>query len=123
MSLVSLSSVALCLQARPEPARVKHLSDTLFKGKPLAFPTNTRLGWKKTNSILLHKEEKSLVTLSPGPNVIKLFTTVIYCHSIVIPSFCVIKQHCLGNNCRMAVNYCDICVTNVMKHNLTKKWQ
>jgi hypothetical protein len=26
-------------------------------------------------------------------NVIKLFTAVIYCHSVVMPSFCVIKQH------------------------------
>jgi hypothetical protein len=25
-------------------------------------------------------------SLAPGPNVIKLFTTVIYCHSMVIPS-------------------------------------
>jgi len=40
-----------------------------------------------------------------GANVIKLFTTVVYCHSMVIPSFCVIKQHYLGNYCRMAVNY------------------
>jgi hypothetical protein len=57
--------------------------------------------------------------LRPGPNVIKLFTTVIYCHSMVILSFCVIKQHYLGNYCRMAVNYRGICVTNVIKHNLT----
>jgi hypothetical protein len=35
--------------------------------------------------------------------VIKLFTMIIYCHSMVIPSFCVIKQHYLGNYCRMAV--------------------
>ncbi len=55
----------------------------------------------------------------PGPNVIKLFSAVIYCHSMVIPSFCVIKQHYLGNHCRMAVNYHGICVTNVIKHNLT----
>jgi hypothetical protein len=43
--------------------------------------------------------------MSPGPNVIKLFTAVIYCHSMVIPSSCVIKQHYLGNYCRMPVNY------------------
>ncbi len=48
----------------------------------------------------------------PGPNVIKLFTSVIFRHSVVIPSFCVIKQHSLGNNCRIAVNYCLI---NVIK--------
>jgi hypothetical protein len=29
--------------------------------------------------------------LAPGANDIKLFTVVIYCHSTVIPSFCVIK--------------------------------
>jgi hypothetical protein len=28
-----------------------------------------------------------------GSNFIKLFTAVIYRHSMVIPSFCVIKQH------------------------------
>ncbi len=39
-----------------------------------------------------------------GYNVIKLFTAVIYRHSMVVPSFCVIKQHYLGNYCRMAVN-------------------
>ncbi len=33
---------------------------------------------------------------------IKHFTTVIYCHSMVISSFCVMK---LGNYCGMAVNY------------------
>ncbi len=57
--------------------------------------------------------------LPPGPNVIKLFTPVIYCHSMIILSFCGIKQHYLGNYCTMAVNYHSICVTNVIKHNLT----
>jgi hypothetical protein len=46
--------------------------------------------------------------LTPGVNVIKLFTMVIYCHSMVILSFCVIKQHYLGNYHRMAVNYRSI---------------
>ncbi len=41
----------------------------------------------------------------PGANVIKLFTAVIYCHSMVIPSFCVIKLYYLGNYHGMAVNY------------------
>ncbi len=54
----------------------------------------------------------------PQPNFIKLFTVVIYRHSIVIPSFCVIKQHYLGKYCRMAVNYCGICVNNAIAHNL-----
>ncbi len=39
----------------------------------------------------------------PGPNVIKLFAVVISCHSMVIQSFCVIKQHYLGNYCWTAV--------------------
>ncbi len=40
-----------------------------------------------------------------GANVIKLFTVVIYCHSMVTPSFCVIKLYYLGNYHGMAVNY------------------
>jgi hypothetical protein len=40
---------------------------------------------------------------SPGANVIRLFTKVIYCHSIVIPSFCVIKQYYHGNLYRITV--------------------
>ncbi len=43
--------------------------------------------------------------LKPGANVIKLFTAVIYCHSMVISSFCVIKLYYLGNYHGMAVNY------------------
>ncbi len=46
--------------------------------------------------------------MTPGANVIKLFTAVIYHHSTVIPSFGVIKLHYLGNYCGMAVNYCSI---------------
>ncbi len=57
--------------------------------------------------------------MPPGLNVIKPFTAVIYCHFMVILSFCVIKQHYLSYYCRMAVNYHRICVTNVIKHNLT----
>jgi hypothetical protein len=30
--------------------------------------------------------------IKPGVNVIKLFTVAIYCHSMVIPSFCVLKH-------------------------------
>ncbi len=37
--------------------------------------------------------------------VTKLFTAVIYCHSMVTPSFCVIKLYYLGNYHGMAVNY------------------
>ncbi len=46
--------------------------------------------------------------LPPGPHVIKLFTVVIYCYSMVILSFCVIKQHYLCYNCRMARNIYNI---------------
>jgi hypothetical protein len=56
---------------------------------------------------------------APGPNVIKLFIALIYCHSMVILLFCVIKQHYFGNYCRMAVNYHGISVTNAVKHDIT----
>jgi len=39
---------------------------------------------------------------------------------LVILSFCVIKTYYFGNYCEMAVNYHGICVTNFIKHNLTK---
>ncbi len=35
----------------------------------------------------------------------KTFTTAIYCHFMVVLSFCVIKQYCLGYNCGIAVNF------------------
>jgi hypothetical protein len=41
----------------------------------------------------------------PRANVKKLFTAVIYCHSMVIPAFCVIKLFILGNYHGIAVNY------------------
>ena len=46
-----------------------------------------------------------LLKLKPGANVIKLFTMVIYCCSMVMPSFCVIKLYYLGNYHGMTVNY------------------
>jgi hypothetical protein len=51
---------------------------------------------------------KKLVKWTPGANVIKHFTAVIYHHSTVIPSFCVIKLYYLENNSGMAVNYHNI---------------
>ena len=57
--------------------------------------------------------------IPPRDNIIRIFIMVIYCHSMVLPSFCVIKQYYRGNYCRMAIDYCGICVTNVLKHNLT----
>ncbi len=50
-------------------------------------------------------KEKSFMPLTPGANVIKLFIVVIYHHSMVKPSFCILKQNYLGNYCGMAVNY------------------
>ena len=52
----------------------------------------------------LPKEPRTTGLLSPGVNVIKLFTAVIYCHSTVIPSFCVIKWYYYGNYCGMLVS-------------------
>jgi hypothetical protein len=48
------------------------------------------------------------MSMQPEANVIKLFTAVIYNHSTVIPSFCVIKPYYLGNYSGMAVNYLSI---------------
>ncbi len=42
---------------------------------------------------------------SPGANVINLFTIVLYCHSMVILSFCVMKLIYLGNYHGMALNF------------------
>jgi hypothetical protein len=43
--------------------------------------------------------------MKPGANVIKLFTVVIYHHSMAIQSFCVIKLKYLGNYLGIAANY------------------
>jgi len=45
------------------------------------------------------------VKTTPGANVIKLFTAVIYHHSMVILSFCVIKLYYPENYRGMEVNY------------------
>ncbi len=44
LSLASLSSLVECLQVRPNPTRVKHLSGAPLKGRLLALPTNIRIG-------------------------------------------------------------------------------
>jgi hypothetical protein len=56
---------------------------------------------------LRHVSLPSTYFTSSGPNVIKLFTAVIYHHSLVILSFCVIKPHYHGNYHEMAVN-CEL---------------
>jgi hypothetical protein len=48
---------------------------------------------------------KSFIVLASGVNAVKLFTAVIYRHSMVIPSFCVIKLYYLSNYPGIAVNY------------------
>ncbi len=53
-------------------------------------------------------QKKIYLSMKPGANLIKLFTTVIYQHSTVIPSFCVIKLYYLINYCGKAVNYRSI---------------
>jgi hypothetical protein len=60
----------------------------------------------------------SYVRSLSGSNVIKLFTAVIYHHSMVIPPFCVIKQHYLGYYCTMAVNY----HRNIYNIDFTLEW-
>jgi hypothetical protein len=55
-------------------------------------------------------QKKIYLSMKPGANLIKRFTTVIYQHSTVIPSFCVIKLNYLINYCGMAVNYRSILI-------------
>ncbi len=43
------------------------------------------------NIFMEMREPLIKINLFSGANVIKLFTAVIYCHSMVISSFCVIK--------------------------------
>jgi hypothetical protein len=65
---------------------VEHLSGTTLLGWLLALSTNIKLGWKRlarTNTLVYSKyssikDVKRFITMSPGPNVIKLFTSVIY---------------------------------------------
>jgi hypothetical protein len=65
---------------------VKHLSGAPLYGRPLALPTNNRLGWKglpRTNTLAYCENQsntavKSFVGLIPGGIVIKLCTAVSY---------------------------------------------
>ena len=87
MSLAGLTRLVKCLRVRPE-----------------AYPKGEHL-------------KGASLRESPGANVIKLFTAVIYCHSMVISSFCVIKLYYLGNYHGMAVNYHGI----KLFYNITQK--
>ncbi len=66
------------------------------------------------NSAILNSSAKRLIFQTPGANVIKLFTALIYCHFKVILSLCIIELYCHVNYCGMSVNYLDIFVTNVI---------
>jgi hypothetical protein len=65
-----------------------------------ASPTGSRANPMKMQVTVKHP-------IKPGVNVIKLFTAVIYCHSMVLPSFCVIKHWYCSKYHRMAVNNPD----------------
>jgi hypothetical protein len=62
-------------------------------------------GEKHTSLLCKFKNKvvEGFIVRAIGANVIKLFTTVMYCHSMVIPSLCVIKLY--GNYGLMAVIY------------------
>ncbi len=68
------------------PTKLEHLSDASFLGKLLVFPAIVRLDWKviaSTNTLAYLAsptvtKEKCFITLTPGANVIKLFSSVIY---------------------------------------------
>jgi hypothetical protein len=57
------------LRASSEPTQLEHLSDAFFLGKLLVLPANVRLDWK----VIAGYKHSSLITLTPGENVIKLF--------------------------------------------------
>jgi len=65
--------------------------------------------WKVEPQLDQHVFSKTfyLFLARPGANFIKLITSVIYCRSTVIPSFCVIKWYYCGN-------YCGMLVSNIM---------
>ncbi len=74
------------MRARPEPTQLEHLSDASFLGKLLVFPANVRLDRKViaiTNTLAYFAlstvtKENYFITLTPGANVIKHFSVVIY---------------------------------------------
>ncbi len=94
MSVVRLSVIRLSVAAPKILALSKQILICLQKSLKLS---SCNVHGQKTRRI------------KPGTDDIKLFTAVIYRHCMVIPSFCVIKQHFLGNYCGMAVNYHGIC--------------
>jgi len=72
-----------------EPTELEQLSDASLLGKLLVLPANVRLDWKiiaSTNALAYlaassATKEKRFITLTPGANVIKLFTALSYAFS------------------------------------------
>ncbi len=72
------------MRAKPKPTQLECLSDAFFLGKLLVLPANVRLDWKvfaryKHSSLLgliVCHEGKSFITLTPGFNLIKLFSLI-----------------------------------------------
>jgi hypothetical protein len=66
-----------------EPTRMEELNDASLQGRLLALFTNITLGQPRTNTLAYQENLyttaiKSFIKLSPGLNVIKHFTAVIY---------------------------------------------
>ncbi len=60
---------------------MKHLSVDPLLGRLLSFPTNIRIGWKGlsvTNTVTFLPLDPGVFRMSPGTDVIKLFTAVSY---------------------------------------------
>ncbi len=77
----SLSNLFYCLIEKLEPTQLKQLLGFPLLGRLLALPTNIRISWKGLagtstlayyeNSLITNK--KSFITLTLGPNVIRLY--------------------------------------------------
>jgi hypothetical protein len=62
---------------------------------------------------IINYDRKTFIVQATGVNIIKLFTMVIYYHSGVMPSFCVIKLYYHGNCLGMTVNYHGLKLYNI----------
>jgi hypothetical protein len=73
LSLEALSSQVLEFEGNPEPTQLERLSDAFILDRLLVLPSNVRLDWKvftlcKHSSLfglIISKEEKSFITLTP----------------------------------------------------------
>jgi hypothetical protein len=89
---------------------------TLAKAKA---KTNETFIVQASLTVVTYDCKNMFIVQATGGFDVKLFTSVIYHHSMVILSFCVIKQHYERDYHGLAVNYNGICVTNVIKHDFT----